>query len=130
MEAVASPGGGIEIRGGENAGLAHMVASLLEPGLAGEPKTAARIRGSVAMKVSDRDAGVTISFEPGRVAIDGDADPEASVVIEAPLLVLGALGSGGHALKELLNREVKLRRGLKHPLLLWQVRKLLLAASA
>lgn len=117
----------LEVKEGATSGLAKIVASLLEPAMSKDPRAVAKMRGSLALKVTDRNAGTTLSFEAGQVTVTGSVDPNASVTIEAPLLTLGALGEGSHALRGLLRGEVKVKRGLRHPLLLLRVRRLLQA---
>lgn len=116
----------VEVEPGKSAGFARMIAFLLEPAVRKDPRAAARIRGSLALKVTDQNAGVTIEFDRGRVKVTGAMDPDASVIIEAPLLTLGALGEGGHAIRDLIRREIRVKRGLRHLQLLIRVRRLLL----
>lgn len=104
-----------------------MVASLVGPALERNPRRAARIKGSLALKATDHNAGVTLRFDPGRVVVAGSVDADALVTIEAPLVVLGKLGQGRHAIGALRRREARVRGGLRHPLVLWRVRRLLAA---
>lgn len=110
---------------GASPGLAQMVAGVVGPALERDPKRASRIKGSLALKATDHDAGVTLRFEPARVVVAGAAETGALVTIAAPLMTLGALGQGGHAVGALWRREARVKGGLRHPLLLWRVRRLL-----
>ncbi len=77
------------------------------------------------MKVEGLNTGETIEFERGRVKISGVVDPSASIVIEAPLLMLGALNQTGDVLRGLARREIKIKGALQHPLLLFRLRRLM-----
>ena len=119
----------IEIEPVRTGGMARMIAFLMEPAVRRYPSKVARMKGSLAFKVTDQNAGATLKFERGRVVVCGDVDPGASITIEAPLLTLGALGEGGHAIRDLLSGEVKLRGALWHPLLLIRLRRLMRLAK-
>ena len=115
----------VEVQAGGVPGMAQIVGNLLGQAIYKQPRRAARIRGSLALRGTDRDAGVTTRFEGERVLVTGAADPDASVVIEGPLMTLAKLASGGHVVRAVLRREVRVRRALRHPLLLMRVRRLL-----
>lgn len=119
----------IEIEQGGSAGMVLIIRSLIEAGINQSPQLASKIKGSVTLLATDHGLGITIRFKPGRVVLSGDADPKASVVIRAPLLTLGKLGEGGHAVRGLLKRQVRVKGALRHPLLLVRVKKLIGAAG-
>jgi hypothetical protein len=48
----------VQIEDGGAAGMAQVVAGLLRDAVARHPRRAARVRGSIALRASDRDAGV------------------------------------------------------------------------
>ncbi len=118
-------GPAVEVEPGKSAGMARMVAFLMEPAVLSNRSMVARMQGSLAFKVTDQNAGATIKFCRGRVEVKGDVDPDASITVEAPLLTLGALGEGSHAIRGLIRREIKLKGALWHPLLIIRLRKLM-----
>lgn len=115
----------VEVQSGGIPGMAEVMGNVLGQAIFKHPRRAARIHGSLAFLASDRDVGVTVDFQGERVLVTGTPDPAASVVIEGPLMALMKIGSGGHATRVLLRREVRARRALRHPLLLMRVRRLM-----
>ncbi len=115
----------VEVDPGKSAGTARMVAFLMAPAVRRNRRMVARMQGSLAFKGTDQNAGATLKCHRGRVEVKGDVDPDASITIEAPLLTLGALGEGSHAIRGLIRREVKLKGALWHPLLIIRLRKLM-----
>lgn len=109
-------------------GMAQVTAGLLRQASAGDARRAARLRGSLALQGADYPFGVTIYFERERIRVSGHADPEALVAIEGPMMTLTRLGSGGHAVRAYLRREIRVRGALRHPLLVIGVRRLLAGA--
>ena len=123
-------GPAIEIEPGESAGMVMIIKSLIESGINENPQLASKIRGSLTLIAADHGLGITIRFTRDRVILSGDADPDAMVVIRAPLLTLGKLGEGGHAIRGLVKREVRVKGALRHPLLTSRVRRLMNAAGS
>lgn len=119
----------IKVEWGESPGMAQMVSALLRHPVETNPKLVRKMRGSLAMRATDREAGVTIGFKVGEVTITGTVDHKASVLIEAPILTLGKLGQGGHSVGSLFKGEAKVKGALRHPLFLMRARKLLQSSS-
>jgi hypothetical protein len=115
----------VEVGDGAASGIAQVTADLFGQASARRPGRAARLRGSLALQGTDHDFGTTVYFERERIRVTGSADPDALVVIEGPMMALAQLGSGGHALRACLRREVRVRGALRHPLLLIRTRRLL-----
>ncbi len=122
-------GPAIEIERGGSAGMVLIIRSLIESGINENPQLASKIRGSLTLLATDHGLGITIHFKPDRVKLSGDADLDAMVVIKAPLLTLGKLGEGGHAIRGLVKREVRVKGALHHPLLILRVKRLMGAAG-
>lgn len=99
--------------GGEAAGLAAMVADLLEANLASSCSRARLIRcleGIVVLHVADRDLGVSLEYESGRVTVRGIARadvPRLSGAWEAMAQVCSGRRS---PLAALLRRELSIER--------------------
>lgn len=113
------------IANGPAYGMAQVTAGLLRQASAGHARRAARVRGSLALQGTDHAFGVTVYFERERIRVTGRADPEALIALEGPMMTLARLGSGGHALRVYLRREIRVRGVLRHPLLAIRVRRLL-----
>ena len=117
----------IEVESGAAFSLAQVVAGLFREAGAKRPRRAARLRGSLALQITDHTSGATVYFERERIRVVGNLDPEASVLVEAPVMSFAKLGSRGYSTRAYLRREIKVRGMLRHPLLLSRVRGLLAA---
>lgn len=106
-------------------GMAQVTAGVLRQASAKETRRAARLRGSLALQGTDHAFGVTVYFERERIRVTGRADPDALVVFEGPVMTLTKLGSGGHAVRTYVRREIRVRGLLRHPLLVIRARRLL-----
>ncbi len=99
---------------GEAAGMAAMVADLLQANLADSParrRVARRARGSVVLLATDRALGVTVTFLSDAVVVAADAPgggPGAPPALAGDWLAMAAVCAGGRApLRALLRRELR-----------------------
>lgn len=113
-----------------SAGMAYISASLMEKAVSAAPELARRLKGSFTLWATDYRTGVTIRFERTRVAITGNPDDGAWLVIEGEALVLARLGGGEHDLGALRRGDVRVRGLARHPLFGLRLRRLLAAAQA
>jgi len=115
----------VEVGDGAAFGMAQVTADIFRQAVAKRPGRAARLRGSLALQGTDYEFGTTVYFERERITVTGSADPHALIVIEGPVMALTKLGSGGHAGRTYLRREIRVRGVLRHPLLAIRTRRLL-----
>jgi hypothetical protein len=130
----------VTLAGTEPNGLAAMLADLLEANLEREPGRRSLVRsGAVELDAEDADVGVLIRFEKGTVTVsNADGRGDAAVWIRASSTDLLALSSvalrfglpdpldrGGRAMLGAIARRRIRISGLRHPLLISRVARLL-----
>jgi hypothetical protein len=118
---VAAPA--VEVGGGiAGFGFSQVVAGLLRQAAAEQPQLAAQLRGKLGLQSSDHSSGVTVHFEGERIRVTGDVDPDVPLLIEAPVMSFGKLGSPVYSVKAYLRREIRVRGMYRHPLRLHRIR--------
>ena len=102
-------------RRGEAAGMAQMVADLVEANLADSPRRARAARngrGEVVLLATDRHLGVTVRFTGEEVVVSGEADPAAQTRLAGSWLDMAEVCSGRRsALVAVAGRRIRILKG-------------------